>query len=169
MLKVVEVEQVLAALGADHVILVHRVYAQACLDPSTEDGFSSGTFDKIIDALHEKGKTAIVVSCQLPYDAARFPDADAILLTYWGSTMRELPAEGSSWSANLPAGLLACFGLGEAKGVLPVNIPSLNEEYQPTDEILWTRGHTAAGEGSEAPAEANATKANEASAQQDVQ
>lgn len=146
---------VLAALGADHVILVHRVYAQACLDPSMEDGFSSGTFDKIIDALHEKGKTAIVVSCQLPYDAARFPDADAILLTYWGSTMRELPAEGSSWSANLPAGLLACFGLCEAKGVLPVNIPSLNEEYQPTDEILWTRGHAAAGEGSEAPAEAN--------------
>ena len=160
---------VLAALGADHVILVHRVYAQACLDPSTEDGFSSGTFDRIIDALHEKGKTAIVVSCQLPYDAARFQDADAILLAYWGSTMRELPAEGSSWSANLPAGLLACFGLCEAKGVLPVNIPSLNEEYQPTDEILWTRGHAAAGEGSEAPAEANAAKANEASAQQDVQ
>lgn len=160
---------VLAALGADHVILVHRVYAQACLDPSTEDGFSSGTFDRIIDALHEKGKTAIVVSCQLPYDAARFQDADAILLAYWGSTMRELPAEGSSWSANLPAGLLACFGLCEAKGVLPVNIPSLNEEYQPTDEILWTRGHAAAGEGSEAPAEANAAEANEPSAQQAVQ
>ena len=134
---------VLAALGADHVILVHRVYAQACLDPSTEDGFSSGTFDKIIDALHEKGKTAIVVSCQLPYDAARFPDADAILLTYWGSAMRELPAEGSSWSANLPAGLLACFGLCEAKGVLPVNIPVLDEAYQPTAEILWPRGQSA--------------------------
>ena len=135
---------VLAALGADHVILVHRVYAQACLDPSTEDGFSSGAFDKIIDALHEKGKTAIVVSCQLPYDAARFPEADAILLTYWGSTMRELPAEGSSWSANLPAGLLSCFGLGEAKGVLPVNIPALDEAYQLTDEILWKRGYSAA-------------------------
>ena len=131
---------VLAALGADHVILVHRVYAQACLDPSTEDGFSSGTFDKIIDALHEKGKTAIVVSCQLPYDAARFLDADAILLTYWGSTMRELPAEGRSWSPNLPAGLLACFGLCETKGRLPVNIPVLDEAYHPTDEILWKRG-----------------------------
>ena len=133
---------VLAALGADHVILVHRVYDQACLDPATEDGFSSGTFDKVIDALHKKGKTAIVVSCQLPYDAARFPEADAILLTYWGSTMRELPAEGSSWSANLPAGLLSCFGLGEAKGVLPVNIPALDETYQPTDEILWKRGQS---------------------------
>ena len=57
--------------------------------------------------------------------------------------MRELPAEGSSWSANLPAGLLACFGQCEAKGVLPVNIPSLNEEYQPVGEILWERGYSA--------------------------
>ena len=160
---------ILAALGADHVILVHRVYAQACLDPATEDGFSSGTFDKLIDALHEKGKTVIVISCQLPYDAARFPDADAILLTYWGSVMKALPAEDSSWSANLPAGLLACFGLCEAKGVLPVSIPALNEKYQPTDKILWNRGYTAARVDSEAPAEANAAEANEPSAQQAVQ
>ena len=132
---------VLAALGADHVILVHRVYSQACMDPATEDGFSSGTFDKVIDALHQKGKTVIVVSCQLPYDAARFPDADAILLSYWGSTMRELPAEGSSWSADLPAGLLACFGQCETKGTLPVNIPTLDETFHPTKEILWTRGY----------------------------
>ena len=131
---------VLAALGADHVILVHRVYSQACMDPATEDGFSSGTFDKVIDALHQKGRAVIVVSCQLPYDAARFPEADAILLAYWGSTMRELPAEGSSWSPNLPAGLLACFGLCETKGTLPVNIPALDEAYQPTKEILWNRG-----------------------------
>ncbi|MBO7663341.1 MAG: hypothetical protein J6U01_08210, partial [Clostridia bacterium] len=134
----------LAALGADHVILVHRVYAQACLDPATGDGFSSGAFDRVIDALHEKGKSVIVVSCQLPYDAARFPEADAILLTYWGSAMRELPAEGSSWSPNLPAGLLSCFGLGETNGVLPVNIPVLNEAWQPTDEILWARQPAAA-------------------------
>ena len=132
-------ECVLAALGADHVILVHRVYAQACLDPATEDGFSSGTFDKVIDALHKKGETVIVVSCQLPYDAARFPDADAILLTYWGSAMQELPTEGSSWSANLPSGLLACFGQGEANGRLPVSIPALDEAYQPTGKILWLR------------------------------
>ena len=136
----------LAALGADHVILVHRVYTQACLDPAADDGFSSGAFDKVIGALHEKGKTVIVVSCQLPYDAARFPEADAILLTYWGSAMPQLPGEGSSWSANLPAGLLSCFGLGETKGTLPVHIPVLNEEYQPTDEILWARGLPAASD-----------------------
>ena len=130
-----------AAVAADHVILVNRVYNKACLDPATETGFSTGTFDQVIDAVHQAGKTVIVVSCQLPYDAARFPDADAILLTYWGSIMRELPAEGSPWtSALLPEGLLACFGVGEAGGTLPVNIPGLDKKYQPSGEILWNRG-----------------------------
>ena len=72
--------------------------------------------------------------------------------------MRELPAEGSSWSANLPAGLLSCFGQGEAKGVLPVNIPVLDEAYQPTEEILWPRGYTAAGADTQAPADASAAE-----------
>lgn len=128
-----------AALSADHVILVHRVYAAACLDPETEDGFSSGTFDRLIEAVHKQGKTVTVVSCQLPYDAARFPAADAVLLTYWGSPMRTLPAEGSTWSANLSAGLLACFGQGSADGRLPVSIPTLDEQYRTTDQVLYPR------------------------------
>ena len=136
-------ECIQAAKEADHVILVHRVYAWACMDPATDDGFSSGAFDKIIPAVHEAGKTVILVSCQLPYDAARFPDADAILLTYWGSAMRTIPEEESAWSTNLPAGLLACFGAGEAGGTLPVSIPALDETYKPTEELLWTRGGSA--------------------------
>lgn len=129
-----EEECIQAAVDADHVILVHRVYNLACLDPATDDGFSSGTFDKIIPAVHEAGKTVIVVSCQLPYDATRFPDADAVLLTYWGSAMRELPAEGASWSANLPAGLLACFGACPAEGTSPVELPALDDQYKPAKE-----------------------------------
>ncbi len=136
-------ECVRAACEADHVILVYRVYNIKCLDPSTDDGFSSAAFDRIIEELHRKGKTVILVSCQLPYDAARFPEADAILLTYWGSAMPELPPEDGHWSPNLPAGLLACFGLGKTDGRLPVDIPVLDETYHPADSILWPRGHSA--------------------------
>ncbi len=136
-------ECVRAAVEADHVILVHRVYNQACMDPATEDGFSSGTFDRIIAAVHEAGKTVILISCQLPYDAARFPEADAILLAYWGGVMRDLLADGSTRSTNLPAELLACFGVGDTLGKLPVNIPDLDENFQPTDKILWYRGEPA--------------------------
>lgn len=121
-----------AAKEADHVILVNRVYNAACLDPNTADGFSTAIFDAIIEARHAEGKSVIVVSCQLPYDAARFPDADAILLAYCSSPMRAVPpesGEGSAYAPNLPAALCACFGSGEANGVLPVSLPTLNGDY----------------------------------------
>ena len=121
-------------MDADHVILVHRVYNLACLNPATDDGFSFATFDKIIPAMHGAGRTVIVLSCQLPYDATRFPDADAVLLTWWGSAMRALPVEGAGWSANLPAGLLACFGQCPAEGTSPVELPALDDRYMPAKE-----------------------------------
>ena len=132
-----------AALEADHVILVHRVYATACMNPETEDGFSSGAFDQILDALHQRGRQEVVVSCQLPYDAARFPDTDAVLLAYCSSPMRVVPpdtGEGSGYAPNLAAALCACFGSVPAEGVLPVNIPVLDDAYAPAEAILYFRG-----------------------------
>ena len=88
-----------------------------------EDGFSSGVFDRIIEERHEDGKQVILVSCQLPYDAAKFEAADAVLLAYNSSVMREIPPEsgaGSAYSPNLIAGLMACFGNCEVNGKTPV-------------------------------------------------
>ena len=121
-----------AAEQADHVILVSRVFSAACLDPNSTDGFSTGVFDGIIEARHAAGKPVIVVSCQLPYDAARFPEADAILLAYGSTVMRAVPpesGEGSAYAPNLPAALCACFGAGEASGHLPVSMPTLDGDY----------------------------------------
>lgn len=131
-----------AAADADHVILVSRMYSAACLDPNTEDGFSTAVFDEIIAARHEAGKRTVVVSCMLPYDAGRFPDADAMLLTYGGGVMRAVPptdGAGSAYAPNLAAGLCACFGMGAAEGKLPVNLPALDDAYAVTDEILYAR------------------------------
>ena len=129
-----------AAQEASHVILVYCTYAAACLDPATMDGFSSATFDRIIAARHEAGQNVILVSCGLPYDAARFPDADAILLTYASSPMSAIVTDDGpqpSYAPNLPCALYACFGEGTPGGRLPVNIPSLDENYQYTDEVLF--------------------------------
>ena len=131
------------ARSADHVILVHRTYGSSCLDPGNSDGFSTGVFDRIIAQCHEDGKPVIVVTAQLPYDAARFTEADAILLAYCSSVMRTVPAEsgaGSAYVPNLPAALCACFGASIPAGELPVNIPKLDENYHITDEILFARG-----------------------------
>ena len=129
-----------AAGQADHVILVSRAYNSSCMNPDSADGFSTAVFDQIIDARHADGKPVIVVSCQLPYDAARFPDADAVLLTYGSSVMTAVPpasGEGSAYVPNLPAALCACFGVGGAGGRLPVNLPALDENYGLTDTILY--------------------------------
>lgn len=131
-----------AALNADHAVLVHRFYCAGCLDPRTEEGSSTALFDRVIDARKRKNQSSVLVSCQLPYDAGRFPEADAILLTYGSSVAWKLPAEsgaGSDYVPNLPAALCACFGLGKPSGILPVSIPAVNKQYQLTDEILYFR------------------------------
>ncbi|MBR5341719.1 MAG: hypothetical protein IK151_07325 [Erysipelotrichaceae bacterium] len=126
-----------AAKEADHVILVYRMYSVSCLDPETDDGWSLECFDKIIDAVHEQNKTVILMTCQLPYDIARFTAADALLVTYNASILRTLPE--SSYAPNLEAALYSCFGLAEAGGHLPVNIPYV-EGTRITDKILYQRG-----------------------------
>ncbi|MCR4672466.1 MAG: glycoside hydrolase family 3 protein [Lachnospiraceae bacterium] len=135
-------ECVKAAEEADYVILINRAYMLECLDPATEDGFSTAVFDEIIAARNDNGQQCIVISCQLPYDAARFGEADAILLTYNSAYMPELPpetGEDSAYCPNLAAALVACFGEGQADGKLPVNIPEVDENYKITDTILYER------------------------------
>jgi len=133
-----------AAKEADHVLIVSRAWSSGSLDPATKDGFPVGVANRVIDELHAAGKTAIVISCQLPYDAACYPEADAILLTYGSGPMKAAPTqesgEGSAWVPDLPAGICAAFGAVEQpSGRLPVNLPKLDGDYHLTDEILYTR------------------------------
>ncbi len=131
-----------AAKAADHVLLVSRAWAADCLDPATENGFPVGVVNQVIDELHADGKGAVVISCQLPYDAACYPDADAILLCYGSGTMRGVPpesGEGSAWVPDLPAAICAAFGAVQPNGRLPVNLPKLDEAYHLTEEVLYAR------------------------------
>ncbi|MCR4655402.1 MAG: glycoside hydrolase family 3 protein [Lachnospiraceae bacterium] len=135
-----EAECLEAARTADHVVLVYRTYNSACLDPSTDDGFSSAVFDRIMEERHKDDKRVILISCQLPYDAARFTDADAILLSYNSSAMKEVPpvkGEGSAFIPNLPVAIEAVFGASEPRGSLPVKVPVIDGNYKITDKILY--------------------------------
>lgn len=135
---------IIAAKEADHCILVQRTYNAACLNPGTDDGSFSAVFDEIIASRHENGKKVVVVSCSLPYDAARFMDADACVLSYNSTTMREIPNEsgkGSAYAPNLVAALVSCFGNEERTGILPVNIPEIDKDYKMTEKILYKRGY----------------------------
>ena len=131
-----------AAKKADHVLLVSRIWAKDCLDPTTENGFPVGVVNRVIDVLHAEGKGAIVISCQLPYDAACYPEADAILLTYGSGSMKTVPAEsgaGSAWVPDLPAAICAALGAVQPQGLLPVDLPKLDDHHQLTTQILYAR------------------------------
>ena len=124
---------------ADAVIIVSSMFGQADLDPATEDGAASAVLDDVIGTSHEQQKPAVVISSYLPYDAARYTDADAILIAYGSRPMRELPGEKVSVSPNIPCAVCGIFGEYEFSGKLPVDIPEMDEAYQFTDKILYTK------------------------------
>ena len=84
-----------------------------------------------------------MISAELPYDAARYQEADALIVTYGSARMMENAESGKSVSPNLPAAICAVFGEFTPEGTLPVNIPALNEEYKFSKDILYPRGFSA--------------------------
>lgn len=130
-----------AAKAADRVLVISRDWDPSCLDPETENGFPVGVVNEIIDLCHADGRQVVVISAQLPYDAACFTDADAMLLAYCSSVMRDLPpanGAGSAYVPNLPAAICAAFGASVPSGRLPVSLPEL-DGGRPTDRILFER------------------------------
>ena len=106
---------------------------------------------RAIRDVHEGGGRFVLFSCRLPYDAARFLDADAVVLAYLGAGMNMDPtaADGSSlgtgaYNANAVAALEVIAGKTEATGRLPVNIPEMhisgNGAVSYGEELLYKRG-----------------------------
>ena len=127
--------------GMDHVIVVSETSSAAGLR-----GTAAARTDQLIAGTHAAGGRVTLLSAGLPYDAARFPDADAILLAWGSKGMSEDPrtAQGpvASYGPNLPAALYLAFtGDQTPMGKLPVNIPALNGNYQYTSSVLYPRGH----------------------------
>ena len=107
---------------------------------------------RAIDETHAAGGAFILISDNLPYDAARFQDADAILLAYMGSGLGVDPTERDSGSenmksvnANILTAIETAFGGNEPAGKLPVNLPVIEENEDGTitvgSELLYEKGY----------------------------
>lgn len=126
--------------GADHVIVVSEANSAADLA-----GTYSALVDRIIDQVHAGGKTVTVMSAALPYDAARFQKADALLIAWNARSMTEDPRDTGSgvkeYGPCMPAALYLALSPDESPmGKLPVNIPALDGAYHFTDTVLYERG-----------------------------
>ncbi len=130
---------------ADHVIVVSEISSVAALDPAAAKGAYSVVVDGIIKQMHEKGKTVTVMSANLPYDTARYQEADAILIAWSAKAMSEDPrvTEGAvkQYGPNMPAALYMALSPDESPvGKLPVNIPALSDSFKYSNAVLYPRG-----------------------------
>ncbi|SFC47456.1 glycoside hydrolase family 3 protein [Butyrivibrio sp. YAB3001] len=104
-----------------------------------------------IDDTHAAEGKFILVSQNLPYDAAIFNDADAIVLAYMGSALGTDPTDktdsgsgSKATNANIVAAIDTIFGENNAKGHLPVNVPEVIKNSDGTlnygSNYLYERG-----------------------------
>ena len=127
-----------------HIITISTSYSANGMNPAKTNGSDSVLVDTLITLAHAAGNDVTVISAQLPYDAARYPDADAVLISYGARGMSENPKEKdgsvSQYGPNVPAALYMALS-GEAfQGKLPIQIPALDDNCGFTDEVLYERG-----------------------------
>ena len=137
-----------AVAEADVVIALTKIYS---LDAMSDGSVQYQAIRRIIDDTHAGGGRFVLLSDNLPYDSARFTDADAILLAYMGAGLDMDPTEKSSaasnmgaFNANVVAAIETIFDSKAPTGKLPVNIPELivNQDgsLECSSEFLFERG-----------------------------
>ena len=106
-----------------------------------------------IEDTHKAGGKFVLISENLPYDAAIYQEADAIVLAYLGSGLNIDPTRDSgsgvgmpARNANVVAAIETVFGFNSPKGHLPVNVPVVEEKSDGTlsygTKFLYERGHS---------------------------
>ncbi|MBP3854221.1 MAG: glycoside hydrolase family 3 C-terminal domain-containing protein [Ruminiclostridium sp.] len=100
--------------------------------------------DEITAVAHRNGIKVIHISTNMPYDAVRYTEADAMLCAYCGMEMTEVPAEYNgyvkAYGVNYPAALITVFGGSSPKGKLPVDLYAYTEGAGYSDEIVYPIG-----------------------------
>ncbi len=138
-------EQIRTTLeSCDVAIVISELLRPSQFKFFKDDDSRFSTVRKIIEFQHSHGGRAVVISATLPYDIAAYKDADALMIAYGALEMAKAPAgyfgETEGYGPNIPAAVAMCLGQAEPNGKLPVDIPALNESYEYTDEILYSRG-----------------------------
>ena len=126
--------------GADNVVFMSEIYGASALK-----GDAAKMVDALADTVHSQGGKFIVMSVSLPYDAARFTKADAIMIAYLPRSMPVDPGdkekEMEQYGPNMPAAMYMMYSAEDAPTAkLPINIPTLDASYSFTDTILYKRG-----------------------------
>lgn len=134
---------------ADTYIIVSEVSSTARMEYKH---WLSAMPNELCDYAAENGKTAIVASCDKPYDVQMYPNADAILAAYGckgssldptealigGATTSEL-----AYGPNIIAAVEVALGTFGASGKLPLDIPEydVNANNYLENSVVYNRGY----------------------------
>lgn len=98
---------------------------------------------RVIDQAEAAGKKTVLLSLNLPYDAACYENTDAVLCAFqpYGSAH---DAEGNGpFNLNVAVAVCTAFGQSVPAGTLPVNVPEITvngEDIVFEEEYLYQRG-----------------------------
>ena len=126
--------------GYDNVVLIRAQYeAENLTDPDLDK------MVELIDYAHEQNKKVVMMEAHLPYEIAKFTNADALVLTYLANGIRFMIDDYDSsipkYGPNIIAGFYMLFtDKDDMNGVLPVNIYKVDENDKITDEVIFKRG-----------------------------
>ena len=141
-----------AVRAADVVVCLDNVGAG--LERLQDDNPQVQGVRRALEDAHGGGARFVLLSDNLPVDAARFADADAIVCAYLSAGFDVDPAAGAegsgnagAYNANVPAALCAIFGDGDMPGRLPIDIPALAQgpdgKWTYGTQVLYARGCSA--------------------------
>ena len=132
--------------AADTVIACSVTFNLTALQPTSDQ--YQGVSTIMADA-QASGARFVLLSCNLPYDAARYQDADAIMCCYMSAGLDSDPTERGAdnpgaYNANVVCALESMFAAADPAGTLPVNVPALTSASDGTvsysDTVLYARG-----------------------------
>lgn len=134
-----------AISAASSVVVFSESYSASYFNPNSSSGWQAVFIDAMIAKAHSLGKKVTVVSLHLPYDAAKYTAADALVLAYGAKDMKTVPekfdGETKTFGINIPAAVCVMFGETKPQGKCPVDIPKLNASYGYSSTTLYPVGY----------------------------
>ena len=137
-----------AIASADYVICLSAV--SAGFDAIQDYSAQMQGVSQVLWKAHAVDARFVLLSDNIPVDAARFGEADAVVCCYLSSGFDIDPTTGSgsqnmrAINANVPAALRAIFGAADTPGTLPIDVPALTQDASGSwvfsAELAYPRG-----------------------------
>ena len=133
---------------ADSYIIISQISDADRMDC---EQWQSAMPDMLCNYAAQKGKTAVVISADKPYDVQLYSDAAAMVAAYgrkgseldaqWVLT-ESITAAENACGPNIIAAVEAVFGVYTIQGKLPLDVYAYDKESGSyTDQVLYSRGY----------------------------